>query len=132
MIKVFIPEIKRKYGKKDLARGFWKNDSGRVYYDYIKIKNFNLNIEAGHYEKELFYNYLDTLKNTLKQEAIFYIEAGQGFIYSGRDNVIILKNRIFKEVNRDNLKHSIKEALSTYSGCTIYNEAGKYFIEIFY
>jgi hypothetical protein len=72
------------------------------------------------------------LKVYHKQEAIFYVKDNTGFIYNGRDNIEELPGRIYKEVTRENLKSSIKEALKVYGGVTIYNEAGRYYLEIFY
>lgn len=129
MIKVFIPEVKRKYGKRELARGFWL-DKGRVYYDYIKAVNYTQSIEPGYYSN-LFYNYLDTIKASYNQEAIFYKIDNIGYIYYSRDKIDILPHRIYKEIGRDNLRVAIKEALRDFSGCTIYNEAGRYYIEVF-
>jgi polyferredoxin len=130
MIKVFIPEVKRKYGKKELARGFWQADNGKIYYDYIKAVNYNQSIEPGYYSN-LFYNYLDTIKTGYSQEAIFYKINNIGYIYYNRGKIEVLPHRIYKEVSRDNLKVAIKEALKRFSGCTIYNEVGRYYIEIF-
>ena len=130
MIKVFIPELKRKNGKKELARGFWKNEAGRVYYDYISVKNWSLSI-ADNSGLNSFKNYLEVLKSGYKQEAIFYVNDLIGNVYYSKDKIEVLPHRIYKEVLRDNLKVAIKEALKVYSGCTIYNEAGKYFLEVF-
>jgi hypothetical protein len=132
MIRVFIPEIKRKFGKRDLARGFWRSDSHKIFYDYIKVINYNQSIR-GIYYKDLFYNYLDTIKASYNQEALFYVnEAGQGVIYYSRDRQEVLSNRIYKEVLRVNLKVEIKEALKVYGGVTIYKIDNKYFKEVFY
>jgi hypothetical protein len=130
MIKVFIPENKRKYGKKELARGFWQSASGRVYYDYLNVKDFNLSI-ADNYGKNRFLDYLESLKISLKQEAIFYKIDNVGYCYYSREKIEILPSRIYKEVSRENLKKAIQEALRDYKGVTIYSEAGRYYIEIF-
>jgi len=131
MIKVFIPEIKRKQGKKLLSRGFWRNDKGITFYDYVKVRNYNQSIE-GVYYKDLYYNYLDTIKAEYKQEAIFYVNNNIGYCYYTRDNIEVLTNRIYAEVKRADLKHTIKKALRDFSGCTIYNEVGRYYIEVFF
>jgi hypothetical protein len=129
MVKVFIPEVKGK--NKTETRGFWKDNSGRVYYDYIKVINYRQE-NIGFYYQDLFKDYLENLKVYHKQEAIFYVKDNTGFIYNGRDNIEELPGRIYKEVTRENLKSSIKEALKVYGGVTIYNEAGRYYLEIFY
>ena len=121
MIKVFIPEIKGR--NKTSIRGFWRNDKGITFYDYLKIVNtYNLNTWI-----------LEDLKTKYKQEALFYVRFNCGYVYNGIDKQIeILPNRIYKEVLRTNLKQEIKEALSVYGGVTIYKEGNKYFKEIFY
>ena len=130
MIKVFIPENKRKYGKKELARGFWQADNGKIYYDYIKAVNYNQSIEPGYY-KDLFYNYLTTLKDSRGQEAIFYVVDNVGYCFYSRDKIEVLPSRIYKEVSREALKAEIKEALKVYGGLTIYRDNKRYYIEIF-
>ena len=130
MIKVFIPEVKRKYGKKELARGFWQADNGKIYYDYIKAVNYNQSIEPGYYQ-DLFYNYLTTLKDSREQEAIFYVVDNVGYCFYSRDKIQILPSRIYKEVSREALKAEIKEALKVYGGLTIYRDNKRYYIEIF-
>ena len=118
MIKVFIPEIKGKV--KTSVRGFWRNDKGVLFYDYLKIG-------------KAFYGDLEFHKKHYHQESLFFInEVGQGFIYYNRDKQEVLSNRIYKEVIRANLKQEIKEALGVYSGVTIYIKGNKYFKEIFY
>ena len=129
MVKVFIPINKGKYNK-TLARGFWRDEAGKVYYDYIKPIDYKLN-NKGLYYRGLFLNYLDKIKIGYNQQCIFYIEAGQGFIYTDKNNIEVLPNRIIKEVLRGNLKNTIKATLKIYGGLTIYQEAGKYFIEVF-
>ena len=130
MIKVFIPTEKRKVNKRNLARGFWKSASGRVYYDYVSIKDWQLSI-ADLSGFNSFRNYLDTLKAGYNQEAIFYKNGNIGNCYYNRNKIEVLPHRIYKEVSRENLKTEIKEALRQYNGATIYNEAGRYYIEIF-
>jgi hypothetical protein len=130
MIKVFIPEKKQKYGKKNLARGFWRGDNGKIYYDYVRVISYNQSIE-GFYYQDLFYNYLDTIRDCRTQEAIFYTVNNVGYCYYSRDKITILPSRIYKEVSRAGLKITIKEALKVYGGLTIYKEAGRYYIEIF-
>jgi hypothetical protein len=130
MIKVFIPENKKKYGKKELARGFWQDNNGKIYYDYIRPVKWALSI-ADKYGLNTFKNYLDKIQADYRQEAIFYTIDNIGYIYYSRDKIEVLPSRIYKEVTRINLKVAIKEALKRFKGCTIYNEAGRYFIEVF-
>lgn len=130
MIKVFIPEIKRKYGKPK-ARGFWRNGKGITSYDYITVKDYNQSIEPGYYQN-LFYNYLGVIKASYNQEVFIYIKDNIGYCFINKGNIEALPNRIFKEVLRTNLKVEIKEALKVYGGVTIYQEAGRYYKEIFY
>jgi len=124
MIKVFIPEIKGRV--KTSVRGFWRNDSGKVFYDYLKIVNsFILNTYV-----------LEDLRQKYNQEALFIIQNNIGYCYNFKNTLLnkidVLNNRIYKEVLRANLKTEIKEALKVYGGVTIYKEGNKYFKEIFY
>jgi len=129
MVKVFIPINKGKI--KTSCRGFWLSDNGKIYYDYIKVINYRQE-NIGLYYQDLFLNYLETIKNCYKQQCIFYIINDIGYIYHGRDRIEILKNRIYQEVKKENLKNSIKKALKDYKGVTIYQENKKYFLEVFY
>ena len=128
MIKVFIPEKKGK--NKTAVRGFWRNEAGRTYYDYLSIEVKYWDLYLKKYNL-IFKQYLKCILKDYKQEAVFYSQGNKGFIYNGKE-MIILKHRIYKEVNRENLKVAIKEALRDFSGCTIYNEAERYYIEIYY
>lgn len=129
MIKVFIPEIKRKYNKPS-SRGFWVNDTGKVYYDYVTVKEYKQSVNGLMYES-LFFKYLDNLRIGYNQECIFFINGIIGNVYYSKDKTVILPHRIIKEVLRVNLKNEIKTSLKQYKGCTVYNESGKYFIEVF-
>ena len=125
MIKIFIPQDKRQ--GKTRIRGFWySKDNHKIYYDYLKIKNYAIPDQIALIKK------LEALKKYYNQEAIFYASDNIGYCYYTRDNIEVLTNRIYTEVLRANLKQEIKEALRDFSGCTIYNEAGKYYIEIYY
>jgi hypothetical protein len=128
MIKVFLPAIKGK--NKTSVRGFWRNDKGKIFYDYlsIEIKYWDLYINK---YSAIFRQYLKCILKDYKQEAVFYSQGNKGFIYNGKET-ITLTNRIYSEVLRTNLKTEIKEALRIYGGVTIYQEAGRYFKEIYY
>jgi hypothetical protein len=122
MIKVFIPEIKGK--NKTNVRGFWRNDKGITFYDYLKIVNTSC-IES---------RQLEALKKKYCQECIAYVDTATDclIIYYNRDKKEVLHNRIIKEVLCGNLRQEIKTALKEYSGVTIYKISNKYFKEIFY
>ena len=128
MIKILIPQEKR--NGKTTARGLWKNNLGRVCYDYLRLskENFNLN---NPYARFNFYNHLEDFKRFYNQEAIFYVIDKIGYCYYNKNKIEILPHRIFKEVLRTNLKTTLKDYLKKYSGLTIYNQAGRYFIEVF-
>jgi len=120
MIKVFIPQSKGI--QKTNARGFWKSDNGKVYYDYLSY------ISKGNVSNR----YLQDLKIIYSQEAIAYIDNNVLKIFYSKDKIDTLPNRIYREVLRHDLKRSIKEALNRFKGCTVYIVKGKYYIEIFY
>lgn len=129
MIKILIPAKKGKV--KTSCRGFWKDEAGKIYYDYLKEDYYFKSIE----NRELWTCFkikLEAIKKEFKQEAIFYSLNGRGYCYYSGDKIEVFKNRIYKKVSRDNLKASIKEALRIYSGATIYQEAGRYYLEIYY
>jgi len=133
MIKIFIPEIKRRYNKTILARGFWCNKFGKVYYDYINIIEHKNNVINGKYELNSFLDYIELLRTSRKQEAIFYSRDGIGYIFYGRDKKIeVLKNRLWQEVEHKELKQYIKSFLLAYNGITVYHINNKYFIEAYY
>jgi len=119
MIKVFIPTDKK---EKTKARGFWQNDNGKIFYDYLNIKEF------ADYPS---YRVIEALRVKYNQEAIAIIgnSLTLNIFYANRQEV--LPHRIYKEVSRADLKVAIKEALRQFKGCTVYQEAGRYFIEVF-
>lgn len=128
MIKVFIPRDRGKI--KTNVRGFWRNDTGKTYYDYLSIEVKHWDLYLNKYSA-IFKQYLKCILKDYNQEAVFYSQGNKGFIYNGKET-IILTNRIYKEVSRANLKIEIKKALRDFSGCTVYTEPGKYYIEIYY
>ena len=131
MIKVFIPEIKRRYNKKILARGFWySKDNKKTYYDYLNVNEYTQSIEDNYY-LGLFYDYLDTIKTSRNQECIFFVNGNVGNVYYSRDKIEILPGRIYKEVRKQDLRKAIKKGLMVYNGLTIYQENKRYYIEIF-
>ena len=78
MIKVLIPEKKGKI--KSSVRGFWLNDKGILFYDYLRV------IDMDFINSDI----LQDLKNKYKQEAIFYVKKSVtpvknngGYIYNG-------------------------------------------------
>ena len=128
MIKILIPQDKKQ--GKTKARGFWySKDSHKIFYDYLIIAKLNKK-EITDF-KELYYR-LDFYKRVYNQEAIFYVKDNIGYCYYTRDNIEVLTNRIYKEVSRVNLKQEIKRALRVYGGITIYQESGRYYIEIYF
>ena len=121
MIKVLIPQNKGR--AKTSIRGFWQNDTGKIYYDYLRISNS-------------FKNQLEYLKNKYNQEAIFYIYKGKGYIYNGLNKLEnILNKRKFWIIEQGKIlryKNFIKKIIKQYKGLTIYQEKGFYLLEVFY
>lgn len=128
MIKILIPQSKGKV--KTNCRGFWKSENSRVCYDYLSITELNWDLKQKNYFKR-FLIYLARIKAVYNQEAVFYINDKIGYCYYSKDKIEILPHRIYKEVLKVNLKVTIKEALKVYGGLTIYQEAGRYYIEVF-
>ena len=130
MIKILIPEIKTKTNKPDI-RGLWLNDNHKLFYDYLRQDVLSFDIDKASY-KIRFYDYLDKIKTKYNQEALFYDYNGIGFIYYNRDKIEILKHRIIKHIKRQDLRHSIKEALRQYKGLTIYRDIQGYILEVYH
>ena len=132
MVKVFIPELKGRI-KRDI-RGFWVNSYNKVDYDYIKGVDYPLSVE-GLYYKGRFLDYLDNLKNYLKQEGIFFTKDNKGFIYTGRDSITELRGRNIWTVKAGELiKHRelLRELLRDYKGFTIYIKEGYFEVEVYF
>jgi hypothetical protein len=122
MIKILIPENKGRV--KTNIRGFWiDKNTNKIYYDYINI------LEYSDYPS---YRHIENLRIKYNQICIAIIGNAKtlNIYYQNRQDV--LDNRIYKEVLKENLRKEIKEALNNYSGCTIYQENKRYYIEIFY
>lgn len=132
MIKIFLPENKRKLNKVNLARGFWKNADNKIYYDYIRVIDYKDNLNNGKYELNIFLNYLEKIRVCNKQEAIFFNHNNKGYIFYGINKIEVLNHRIIEAVNYKELKQYIKAGLFAYNGITVYTINGKYFIEAFY
>jgi len=110
-LQIFIPVEKGK--KKTSVRGLWRNENGKLFYDYIKVANVYY-LEQDRLEK---------LKKKYNQEAIFYIDTDRetGNIYYDRVQMDILRNRkLYNQVGFFGLKKKIKELLNQYGGLTIY------------
>jgi len=135
MIKVFIPQDKTQ-GKTNV-RGLWINDSGKIFYDYLKI-SFSTQKHYRYAEKQKFYNRLNYLKIKYNQEAIFYTynsyNDDKGFIYYNYNKIEVLPKVIRLEIGKDraNLKGLIKRLLRNYKGLTIYTEPKGYLLEVYY
>lgn len=119
MIKIFIPETKGK--QKTNIRGFWKSPSGKIYYDYLVIKqSYIINNDV-----------CDNLKRKYNQAAIFYIEDGRAYIFNNSKDVQELSTRHCEIIpkNKGNLKQNIKRFLKLYGGVTVYIKGSFYVIE---
>ena len=129
MIKIFIPELKGK--RKTSIRGFWRNESGKVYYDYLTSQdNYRdeNNIQG-------LTTYLDNLKKFYQQECIAYKDNDKLKIFYSKDKIDVLNNSITKPIdrnNRKNLKDTLKNWLKEYNGVTVYINRENYILESYY
>ena len=129
MIKIFIPELKGK--RKTSIRGFWRNESGKVYYDYLTSQdNYRdeNNIQG-------LTTYLDNLKKFYQQECIAYKDNDKLKIFYSKDKIDVLNNSITKPIdrnNRKNLKDTLKNWLKEYKGVTVYINRENYILESYY
>lgn len=98
--------------------GYWKNDTGKLFKDYI-------NVISCHYS-------LDILKKELFNKgelSVFYIHNGEAFIESKEGTVINLKTQNL--IRRARItKKFFKTLLSKYNGFTVYKKNGYYQFEI--
>ena len=117
MIKIFIPQDKTQ-GKADI-RGLWRNDTGKLYYDYIKIHTFNTPFDNIGYNNIDLLKKLSELKHRYNQEAIFYTCGGKAYIYYNNNKIDTLRYKISITVSRAELKQNIKHYLKLYGGITI-------------
>ena len=105
--------------EKSFIRGFWKDKSGKIFVDKIKIqflpyKRFLIN------RKMLFDN---------KENAIFYCKGNKAFVENVNGKLEILRHRITWQEN--NLKPSLVKALLVqHGGLTVFKNENGYTIEI--
>jgi len=128
MYKIFIPQDKGR--QKSNVRGFWKNPTGRVYYDYLTIQNYKDN------NLPAFYKHLESLRRFYSQEAIFYCEHGlkslcKAFIFSGPRDIVELTERVSVTISKDKkiLRKYIKKYLVLFGGCSVYIDKFSYVVE---
>jgi len=108
MIKILIPQEKR--NGKTTARGFWKSESGRVCYDYLRVEQGEFALER-----------IKSIASTYNQLAVFFANEGEGFIYNrGTNKIEVLSQRKQLIVSKKDLRYFIKLFLRKYSGVTAY------------
>lgn len=125
MVKVYVPKVKGK--AKTSARGYWRNNKGKLYYDYIEVVNasiFNGDI-------------VEDLKVKHKQEALFYIKDNQGHIYYSKDNIEVLPQKVASRLYKYHksikcIKDLINNYLKCYGGLTIFDKGDYYLFEGYY
>jgi hypothetical protein len=127
MIKIFIP-INKGRNKTDI-RGFWLNDNGKLFYDYITI----LNLKKSAY----ILKQLETFRQYYNQEALFFTIKNKGYIYTKGNKIDVLNKHSIIEVKRLGrntklLKDYIRSALRLYKGLTIYIKSNSYILEVYY
>jgi hypothetical protein len=120
MIKILIPQDKTK--EKTNIRGLWRNDEGKLFYDYLKVENF-------YYNKN--YVLLENIQKAKAQEAIFFIdcESNTANIFYSRDKIEVLKHKISYSCTIKPLKSVLKKALHDFGGCTVYKQGKGYLVE---
>ena len=116
-IEAYITEQKTKQGKANI-RGFWLNNKGQIFYDYLHKANIT--------EGQLVY-----AKKHYKQEAIFYRARRKGYIWHNeRKQEVLNYQTYFGYTGKVGLKAYIKDILKKYGGLTIYIRQGQnYLIE---
>ena len=126
MIKVFIPEIKGRV--KSNVRGFWRNDKGIIFYDYLKLHTrFFVD------DKDIL-RCLEGYQRQYKQEAIAFIDNDVLKIFYSKDKMEVFDKvfRVSIGKNKGNLRGILKRLLRDYGGVTVYIENNGYILESFY
>ena len=117
-VKVYLP-VKKTKTRKARVRGFWRADSGRVYYDYIR---------AVVVDKQS----LRQLRKNKGQEALFYTYEGKGYIYSGGVATCkpVCNRAVFIKgvVDFGILKAQFKKMLKQYGGFTVFDNGACYIV----
>ena len=111
MIRLYKTIDKTKTNKTP-ARGFWINEAGKVYYDYIdRLLYSNL----GKFS-------LEFLRKKFNQECLFYTQNGQGKIFYTPSKIDVLNKQIkFKVMTTKELRPLLKKLLRQYKGLTVYD-----------
>jgi len=120
-VKVYLPVEKTKT-RKARVRGFWKSESGKVFYDYLRSKTV--------YRKEL-----RKLRKETGEEALFYTYDGKGYIYSGGESVCLPDCTTFIYIKGvlsiGELKDQIKRLIKTYGGLTVYDNGLCWLVKVY-
>lgn len=107
--------------KKSDVIGFWKDENGKVYKDYIKIKSFSSYVKFQRGIAKLFQQ---------GEKAIFYEKIGLGYIENANGKIEVLPYKI--ELKEKTLKSAyIKELILQHNGLTIFREKNIYKIVIY-
>lgn len=102
--------------KKTFVRGLWRNDNGKLFYDYLSV------ISLSGIDETI----LESLRTAYKQEALFAYTDSHALIFSGIGKTEVLINkRSITLTNRESIKKISQLALSNYNGLTWYIK-GKY------
>jgi hypothetical protein len=127
VITIFLPT--NKWEGKTSIRGLWRNEKGKIYYDYLRT------VDYGAEDKDL-YNYIEELKTTYNQEAIFYVDSNKlhGFVFYSKYNIEVLTKVKYIACRKAELKKTIINLLKEYEGITIYHyrRGGDYLLRVFY
>jgi hypothetical protein len=106
MYKIYIPINKK---QKAQYRGLWQSPEGKLFYDYIIIKEV----------KQILLSELERIKTQYNQEAIFIEGKESAYIYYSLSKVEILKTKNSFSCTKKTLKRSLKSCLHAFNGCTI-------------
>jgi len=119
-VKLYLPTSKSKT-KKSKVRGFWRNEQGRIFYDYIKTVNVD--------KKDL-----KKIRKDTGEEALFYIDNDIAYIYTDKKTTALNNcNRyiyIKNVLSLSELKAQFKKLLKQYGGFTVYNKDNCYLVEV--
>ena len=119
-VKLYLPTGKNK-SKKARVRGFWRSDSGKVYYDYLRTVNVD--------RKKL-----RLIRKETGEEALFYVYDKKAYIYAGGEPSCLPNcNRYYfirGVLSFSELRAQFKRLLKQYGGFTVYIQEACYMVEV--
>ena len=117
-VKLYLPTVKT---RKARVRGFWRNEEGKVYYDYLRTVIVN-------------HKDLRRIRKETGEEALFYTYNDKAYIYSGGEPTCLTTCQRYVYIkgvlSLSELKTQFKRLLKEYGGLTVYIKDNCYIVEV--